>query len=284
MNSKVDLHMHSEVSDGSDSIQELLQKIKTLGITTFALTDHDTVKGALEMEKLVPAEIKYIRGIELSCKTEIAKCHILGYGYDSANTELQMLVKELHAIRKNKTQNRFRYLTDEFGFEFTEEERRTIESKESPGKPDFKELVEKKMRESDPQGKPVNIYETFFKHLPDGRIDAIRAIKAVKAAGGIVVWAHPLGGTGEKRLTEREFGAQLNLLCSEGLDGLECYYSEYTMEEVEMLQRIAEQKGLLVSGGSDYHGTRKPHLHLGMLNKEEEIISIEKLTVVDMFK
>lgn len=284
MNSIIDLHMHSNASDGSDSIPELLDKIKRMDITTFALTDHDTMKGALEMEKLVPPGIRFVRGIELSCISETAKCHILGYAYDPCNTELQMLVEELHAIRKNKTQNRFRYLTDEFGFEFTEEEKREIETKESPGKPDFKELIEKKLKEANPGGKAVNIYETFFKHLPDGRIDAIRAIKAVKAAGGVAVWAHPLGGTGEKRLTEKAFGAQLDLLCSVGLDGLECHYSEYTKEEVATLCHAADEKRLKISGGSDYHGTKKPHLHLGMLNKEDATISEEQLTVLKMFK
>ena len=283
MKSKIDLHMHCNASDGSDTVPELLEKIKTMNITTFALTDHDTMKGALEMEKLVPPGIRFIRGIELSCVSKVAKCHILGYAYDPGNTELQMLVKELHEIRKNKTHNRFRFLTDEFGFEFTEEERRKIEIKESPGKPDFKELIEKKLREANPGGKAVNIYETYFKHLPDGRIDAIHAIKAVKAAGGVAVWAHPLGGTGEKRLTESQFRAQLDLLCSVGLDGLECHYSEYTKKEVATLCHAANEKGLRISCGSDYHGTKKPHLHLGMLNKEDAIIREEQLTVLDAF-
>ncbi|MEE3455084.1 MAG: PHP domain-containing protein, partial [Succiniclasticum sp.] len=82
MNSKVDLHMHSRASDGSDWIPGLLRKIQKLGIRTFALTDHDTIKGVQRMEKIVPDGIRFIRGIELSCKTEVAKCHILGYNYD----------------------------------------------------------------------------------------------------------------------------------------------------------------------------------------------------------
>ena len=134
----------------------------------------------------------------------------------------------------------------------------------------------------DPEGEELNIYETYLKGMPSDRMDAIRSIKTAIAAGGIAVWAHPLGGTGEKRLFKSDFDAQLEVLMQAGIKGLECYYSEYTMEEVDMLRRIAEQNGLLISGGSDYHGTRKPHLHLGMLNKEDEIIEKTHLSVLDV--
>ena len=273
--------MHSKSSDGSDTIQELLHKIKTLGITTFSLTDHDTVKGALEMEKMVPAEIKFIRGIELSCKTKIAKCHILVYGYDPDNAEFQTLAAEAHRRRKNKTKNRFNYLEKNFDFTFTEEEKAAFDEMESPSKPEFKELIEKKLKQMYPEGKDVNIYETYLKGMPSDRMDAIQSVKTAIVAGGIAVWAHPLGGTGEKRLDKNKFDAQLEVLMQAGIKGLECYYSEYTMEEVEMLRRIAEQKVLLISGGSDYHGTRKLHLHLGMLNKEDEIIDTSLFTVLE---
>ena len=153
-----------------------------------------------------------------------------------------------------------------------------------PGKQKLAELLVKKLQKEHPGITKNDIFNIYFKKLPSGRVDAIRAIKAIKAAGGIAVWAHPLGGTGEKRLSEDQFRAQLDLLCSVGLDGLECYYSEYTKEEIEMLCDAATQKGLKISGGSDYHGTRKPHLHLGMLNKEDEPIAKEKLTVLNLLQ
>jgi hypothetical protein len=96
------------------------------------------------------------------------------------------------------------------------------------------------------------------------------------------VWAHPLGGTGERRISAEDFSRQLDLFCSVGLDGLECYYSEYTKDEIAMLCDAATQRGLKISGGSDYHGTGKKHLHLGMLNKEDMIIGEEKLTILKL--
>ena len=284
MNSKIDLHMHTIISDGTDTIPQLLEKIQDLGITTFAVTDHDAIESSLEMESIVPAGIRFIRGVELSCKTEIAKCHILGYNYDVTNPEFQNMLEEANALRKNKLHKRLRYLEEEFGFRFIEQDIAWLETMRSAGKPHLEVLVRKQIRPPMPGEEPVNIYEKYFKHLPSARIDAIGAIKAVKAAGGIAVWAHPLGGTGERRLPEEQFFKQLDLLCSVGLDGLECYYSEYTKEEIEMLCNIANQKGLCISGGSDYHGTRKKHLHLGMLNKEDAIIDSSKLTLLDMLK
>ena len=132
-----------------------------------------------------------------------------------------------------------------------------------------------------PEGKDVDIYETYLNGMPSDRMEAIRSIKTAVAAGGIAVWAHPLGGTGEKRLDKNKFDVQLKVLMQAGIRGLECYYSEYIKEEVEMLRLVAEKNGLLVSGGSDYHGTRKPHLHLGMLNKEDEIIDTSLFTVLE---
>ena len=118
MSSKVDLHMHSRASDGSDLIPGLLRKIQKLGIRTFALTDHDTIKGVQRMEKLIPDGIRFIKGIELSCKTEVAKCHILGYNYDPEAAPVQELVDRGHSIRMNKVRARLDLLESKFGFTF----------------------------------------------------------------------------------------------------------------------------------------------------------------------
>jgi len=284
MNSKVDLHIHTVVSDGTDTIPELLNKIQTLGITTFAVTDHDAIDGALEMERIVPAGMKFIKGVELSCKTKVAKCHILGYNYDPNHAAFRKFVEEANDVRMNKTERRWKYLTKVLGFKFSEEEKVELFKKKSPGKPAFADLIQKHLPPVQPGEAPIDIFKTYFKNLPGGRVDAIGAIKAIKAAGGVVVWAHPFGGTREKRLTEKQFRDQLELLCNAGIDGLECYYSEYTMNEVEALCRAASEKGMLISGGSDYHGTGKPHLHLGMLNKDDAVIKEEQLSVLDRLK
>ena len=282
MNSYVDLHMHSKASDGTDLIPGLLQKIQGTGIKTFALTDHDTIKGVLEMQDIVPEGITFIRGVELSCKTDVAKCHILGYNYDIENKEFQAFVEEAHDVRKDKFERRIRYLKEAFGIEFTEEEMAELKKDNSPGKPQLAAMLLKKLKPDHPELTVDDVFKTYLKNLPSGRVDGIRAVKAIIAAGGVAVWAHPLGGVREKRLDAEKFSKQLRVLIDAGIRGLECYYSEYTMEEVEKLCSAAKEHGLLISGGSDYHGTGKPHLHLGMLNKEDKIIEEEKLTVLDV--
>ena len=169
MNSKVDLHMHSKASDGSDWIPGLLRKIQKLGIRTFALTDHDTIKGVQRMEKIVPDGIRFIRGIELSCKTEVAKCHILGYNYDLKQKEFLDFVAEAYGVRINKTHNRLRYMEEEFGFRFTAEEKEA--QLKNPGKLQLKLLLEKKLRQLHPGAEPVDIFATYFKNLPSGRVE-----------------------------------------------------------------------------------------------------------------
>ena len=241
MNSKVDLHMHSRASDGSDWIPGLLRKIQKLGIRTFALTDHDTIKGVQRMEKIVPDGIRFIRGIELSCKTEVAKCHILGYNYDLKQKEFLDFVAEAYGVRINKTHNRLRYMEEEFGFQFTAEEKEA--QLKNPGKLQLKLLLEKKLRQLHPGAEPVDIFATYFKNLPSGRVDA-----------------------------------------DAGIAGLECYYSEYTAEESEMLRQAAMEQGLRISGGSDYHGRNKKHLHLGMLNKDDAIVTEDKLSVLKLLR
>ena len=284
MSSRVDLHMHSKASDGSDFIPELLKNIQIHGIKIFALTDHDIIKGVLDMEKIVPEGLRFIKGVELSCRTEVAKCHILGYNYDTKNKDFLGFVAEAYEVRIKKTNNRLKYLKKKYNIEFTDEEIKELFKNGSPCKPDFAELISKRLPPPPPGERQINIYETYFKGFPSGRVDAIRAIKAINDAGGIAVWAHPLGGTGEKRLSEKQFYDQLEILCNAGLGGLECYYSEYNREEIGMLCGVANERELFISGGSDYHGTRKPHLHLGMLNKDDLIIDEKKLTILEVLK
>ena len=101
----------------------------------------------------------------------------------------------------------------------------------------------------------------------DTRFDGIEAINTIIHAGGIPVWAHPLGGEGEKHLCKDEFLSQLKIMIKAGIQGLECYYSRYNLEEIEFLKKCAEENNLKVTGGSDYHGENKT-VKFGSLNTE----------------
>ena len=112
---------------------------------------------------------------------------------------------------------------------------------------------------------------------------AVNDHQAILHAGGIPIWAHPLGGEGEKPLSAEKFQAQLHCLMGLGIQGMECHYSRYETAQREFLMAQARANGLLISGGSDYHGTNKRGLSLGMLSADGAHVCTDSLTVLSAF-
>ena len=262
MAAKVDLHIHTTASDGADTPRALAEKIAAAGLRLFSVTDHDTIAGALEMEKLVPQGVRYIRGVEFSCVSPAGKCHILGYGYDPDHPALLEALAEGRRLRLEKLDRRLEQLKRDHGIELTEDERSWLLSLGSPGKPHLGQIIRRRGLAPDLDG----AIRGFIRDVPGrDRIEAKLAIEAITAAGGFPVWAHPLGGEGEKRLTEEKFESLLETLLGYGLRGLECRYSRYGRKESEFLLDHAEHLGLVPTGGSDYHGSNKKDIQLGQL-------------------
>lgn len=278
MANRIDLHIHSTASDGSDTIAELLEKIRTAGIHTFSVTDHDTMDGTLEMDRLVPGDLRHIRGIEFSCVTPRGKCHILGYGFDPADSAFQDALALGRKLRQEKLERRVAFLKSRFGIILTDAEARWLYSQKSPGKPHFGRILVARGLAPDLR----TAIRTYINPCKEGndRIDAATAVRAILHAGGIPVWAHPLGGEGEAPLTEDQFHAQLGALMACGIRGMECHYSRYHRADTAFLVRQAQQNLLLISGGSDYHGKNKPNLHLGKLNAESADIDPRCITIL----
>ena len=265
MRSLIDLHIHTTASDGSDSPAELARKVA--GLRIFSVTAHAPIDGALQMENLVPPGTVYIRGVEFSCVSPAGKCHILGYGYDPRPPALLAALEEGRTLRLEKLQRRLEALRAHFGIILTDDELSRLYSLNSPGKPHLgKILLDRGLAET-----LDGAIQTYLKIRVPGRdrIDAGRAIAAIEKAGGRSVWAHPLGGEGEKRLTPEKFEDQLQTLLAAGLKGMECHYSRYSREEIQFLRDRAAAHGLTVTGGSDYHGINKRDLELGMLSMED---------------
>ena len=281
MANTIDLHIHTTASDGADSPALLLQNLKKAGITTFSVTDHDTISGSLEMEALVTPEFRFIRGIEFSCVTPAGKCHILGYNYDANDPVFRAVLEEGAVLRQEKCLFRLRYLEDTLGITFTAAELSWINRLESPGKPHFGKLLVDR-------GITATIDEAIKKYInsckpPRDRIHGSAAISAILHAGGIPVWAHPLGGEGEKLLTPEKFQMQLDYLMGLGIRGLECHYSRYDASDRKFLIDQAHTHGLLISGGSDYHGANKQNLPLARLSADDTQINPEELTILAAF-
>jgi len=277
----IDLHIHTAASDGSDSVRVLAEKLRKNDIDTFAVTDHDTIEGALEMEKAVWPGARFVKGVEFSCISPLGKCHILGYGYDAADSQLLAALKEGADLRMAKLEARLTYVRETYQIEFTQKELEWLYSLKSPGKPHLAELLLKRGIGKNRDDVIRNYIHTNVQGAEKGadRISAQTAIAAILHASGIPVWAHPLGGEGEKLLSGEQFMDQLRVLIESGIRGLECHYSRYSQEQVQFLRSIAIKHGLLISGGSDYHGFRK-NIALGTLNAYGAMVTEEDLTIL----
>ena len=275
-----DMHCHTTMSDGSTSPEMLVQFAVDAGLDFIAVTDHDTMDGALEMDKLVTEEFRFIRGIEFSCETPAGKCHILGYDYDPSDPLFLSALAEGAALRQEKLRDRQQYLEATLHITFTEAELAWIYSQKSPGKPHFaKLLVDRGIAETIDEA----IQKFINPHKPRrDRITGHTAVAAILHAGGIPVWAHPLGGEGEKRLTVEKFQVQLDYLIGQGIRGLECHYSRYCRSDIEFLTAQTQRHGLLISGGSDYHGAVKKNLPLGQLSADGAAVHPETLSILKM--
>lgn len=272
-----DLHMHTRFSDGSDDARSFIENIKKSGLSVFALTDHDTVDGVEAIRAALPDDLRFIAGVEFSCICPIGKCHILGLGIDPQNELLRASLAKGERVRQEKLAKRLVHLKENHNIVFDEAEMAYIRAQNRVGKPHLANLLIRR-------GLATDLTDAIKKYLdlPEGESDRIptdEAIRAIIAAGGIPVWAHPLGGEGEKHLTESDFRTLLAALLSYGIRGMECYYSRYSMESIEFLLHAAKAHHLFISGGSDYHGTNK-NIAIGELNAAKIPIDGEKLTVL----
>lgn len=265
ISNEIDLHIHTTYSDGSDTVKELLDKILASNIHTFSVTDHDSIQGSNEMENLIKDSlipVKFIPGVELSCVSPKGKCHILGYNYDKTSPSLLMLIDKVKRLRKENLDKRIAFLKNVYSITFNTEETNWLYSLNNAGKPHLAKLIIK-------QGLASGVGEAIEKYLlacdtVSAKIEASEGILAILEAGGIPVWAHPLGGEGEKRTSLEGFNNLYGYLKECGIKGLECYYSRYTIDEIEFLKETAATDGLLTTGGSDYHGLNK-NIALGTL-------------------
>lgn len=277
---RIDLHIHSSNSDGSDTVAQLLENIKQAKLDIFALTDHDTVDGCAEMSKLVPDNIRFIKGIELTCKAGNIKCHILGYNCNPESKELLDLIAKGKVLRKRKLETRIKYLQDVWNINLTKEELDWLYSRKSVVKTHIANILVKR-------GLSDNNLDAMRKYLDDcktgnSRFDGQEAINTIIQSGGIPVWAHPLGGEGETHSSKDEFIPKLEQMIKFGIKGIECYYSRYSQTEIEFLLECAKKYNLLISGGSDYHGLNKKNINLCKLNINNTYVDSENLTVLDI--
>lgn len=253
---KIDLHLHTNVSDGTDSPNEILEQVRRAGIELFSITDHDDFEGGLVIKDILTEEDpKFLTGIEFSCKDNEGKYHILGYGFDPDSEPFREVVETGHRFRIQKVRARLDLLRDEFGFTFSEEDIKELFRQHNPGKPHIANLM---VRYGYAETKEQAISDYINQlHVKSEYLRPEDAIEGILAGGGIPVLAHPSYGDGDQLIMGEEMDSRLRRLTGFGLEGVEAYYSGFTPKiTVEMLS-FAEKYGLYVTAGSDYHGKNK---------------------------
>lgn len=256
----IDLHVHSCASDGTLTPTELAAEAKKQGLSAYALTDHDTVDGIAEARAAANAAgIELIPGVELSCEYKEQEIHIVGLFLDETNPRLSEHLTRFRDNRKNRNLKMYELLREE-GFDITKEALQEMYPDAVLTRAHVAKFLLNK-------GYIKSISEAFDKYIGDGcrcnvpreKISPQGAIELIHHASGKAVLAHPiLYHMSDQRLREL-----ITDCVSCGLEGIEALYSTYQPGDERYIRRLAEEYGLKLSGGSDFHGSNKPHIQLG---------------------
>ena len=267
---KIDLHMHSTLSDGTDTPSQLLGRVREAGIELFSLTDHDAIKGCAMIQKLRAAgDPMLLTGVEFSCRDERGKYHILGYHYDPDSAPINDIVALGHRYRMKKVEARIGFIRDRFGFTFPEEEIRALLAVDIPGKPHIGNLM---VKYGYVPSRAVAIRDYLnLAHFPGEYVRPEEAIRGILGSGGIPVLAHPAYGSGEELILDAEMDERLRRLIGFGLQGVEGFYSGFTQKLTKETLSLAEKYDLYVTAGSDYHGKNKM-IALGDTTLEADVV------------
>ena len=253
---KIDLHMHTTISDGTDSLSEILLAVKKAGVELFSVTDHDAIRGGADMPELLKAgDPRFLAGVEFSCKDEHGKYHILGYGYDPRGESINNVINKGHNYRMEKTKARLDFIRTEFGFDFSDKDINELLSRENPGKPHIGNLMVK-YGYAESKEKAISDYINKLK-IGSKYIRPEEAIEGILGSGGIPILAHPTYGNGSDLILGQDMEDRIVRLMDFGIKGLEAYYSGFSEKIQEELIGFAKKYNLYVTAGSDYHGTNK---------------------------
>ena len=256
MSGRIDLHMHTTFSDGTDTPREIVSRVRESGIALFAVTDHDSLEGCrIVRDLLTESDPAFLTGTEFSCRDEAGKYHILGYGFDPDAGSVQDVAAMGRAYRLHKTKTRIDYLQREFGMVFPEEALNELYAMENAGKPHIGNLMVRcgyARTRDEAIGQYINRIRFRQEYVrPE------EAIRGILQAGGIPVLAHPAFGSGSQYITGEEMDGRLVRLMEFGLLGIEAFYFGFSKELCLEMLSFAKKYGLYVTAGSDYHGTNK---------------------------
>jgi predicted metal-dependent phosphoesterase TrpH len=264
---RIDLHTHSTASDGTDTPAELVRRAHAAGLDVIALTDHDTTRGHAEAVAALPEGLTLVTGAELSCRLDGVSMHMLAYLFDATEPALLAERELVRDDRVPRAQGMVARL-NELGVPVTWEQVQRIAGDGSVGRPHVATaLVE--------LGVVPTVSDAFTQEwLADGgrafvekhETDPFEAIKLIKGAGGVAVFAHPAAVKRGRTVPESAIAA----MAEAGLDGIEVDHMDHDPDTRARLRGLAKELGLLVTGSSDYHGSRKT-VALGEFTTDPEV-------------
>lgn len=256
----VDLHVHSNCSDGTLSPSELVEYALKKNLAAIALTDHDTIDGLPELFAAAEGtDLEVIAGIEFSTQFHGIDVHVVGLDFDYKLPEFCRQLTRFQNSRDIRNEKMIKLLQEQ-GSDITWE----AMEREYPDAVWTRAHFGKYLLE---HGFVSDIKEAFSRYLGDGcccfipreKVTPIQAVELIRLAGGIPILAHPM----LYHLDDASMDELIVSMKEVGLIGIEALYSTYTNEEEEHVYMLAEKHNLVLSGGSDYHGSTKPDIDLG---------------------
>jgi predicted metal-dependent phosphoesterase TrpH len=243
---KIDLHLHTNYSDGTDTPQQVVEAVKAAGIAAFTISDHDTVDGFSEAQAVAARlQVEFIPGIELSCDYEGIDVHVLGFLFDAQDDALRIHLATQYRLRRERVKRSVMLLAGQ-GVRIDADEVLELAGHGTVGRPHIARVMLK-------YGYVGSFREAFDVYLGSGKpayvagsdISTEEGIALIRNAGGIPVIAHPIFLGNDDLLA---------VFKQQGALGIEAYHSKHSPAQRQRYAALAHQLGMVCTGGSDYHG------------------------------
>ena len=269
----IDLHTHSNASDGTDSPAQLITKAHAQGLKVIALTDHDSTAGWDAAMAALRPSMDLVLGAEISCQASGGfSVHMLGLLFNGADEVLQ---NSMAKVRENRIGRMERIITrlNEAGIEISMADvENEIEEGATLGRPHLADALVRKGIAKSRDGVFAELLHNNSKfYIPHYSPSPEEVIKMIKAAGGVAVIAHPFASLRGRTIDESAFSGMV----AAGLDGIEIFHRDHLPEQQELLLRIAREFDLVATGSSDYHGEGKLNLLAEFTTSEENWEKLE---------
>ena len=253
---RIDFHTHSSVSDGTDPPAAVMRQARAAGLDVVALTDHDTVDGHPEALLELPSGLTFVPGMELSCRLDGHSVHMLAYLFDPANAELARQCERIRTDRVRRAEAMVSRLA-ELGTGVTWEQVTEMAGGGVVGRPHIARALAAEGVIDEPSLAFTEEWIGMGGRAYVGRyaLEPVRAIALIRAAGGVAVLAHPRAGRDSWMIPDEVIAR----LAGGGLAGVEVWHPDHDPSERTRLQHLAEELGLVPSGGSDDHGALTGH-------------------------